>query len=144
MYSMLGLGVVSASAWLGGELVYRLRIGVNHTTAGREPQDWAAVGADAELAEGQALRVEVNGDPVLLYRHAGAIYATSAVCSHAGGPLDEGMFDGTCVQCPWHDSVFDLRSGEVVHGPATYHLPAYDVRTTDGQIEIRVRQETAQ
>ena len=58
--------------------------------------------------------------------------------------LDEGMFDGTCVQCPWHDSVFDLRSGEVVHGPATYHLPAYDVRTTDGQIEIRVRQETAQ
>lgn len=44
-----------------------------------------------------------------------------------------------CVECPWHNSIFDLRDGSVVHGPATYPEPAYDARMRDGQIEVRLR-----
>jgi nitrite reductase/ring-hydroxylating ferredoxin subunit len=76
---------------------------------------------------------------VLLYRYGGTVYAISAVCSHAGGPLEEGQFDGFCVQCPWHDSVYDLRDGSVVHGPATFNQPAYRARIYNGQIEIRAK-----
>ncbi|MBZ0302599.1 MAG: Rieske (2Fe-2S) protein [Anaerolineae bacterium] len=77
--------------------------------------------------------------PVLLYREGEAIDAIGAVCSHAGGPLEDGSFADGCVECPWHNSVFDLRDGHVVHGPATFDEPHYQVRIQDGQIEVRNR-----
>jgi nitrite reductase/ring-hydroxylating ferredoxin subunit len=83
--------------------------------------------------------VTVADAPVLLYRDGAEISAIGAVCSHAGGPLDEGSTEDHCVRCPWHDSVFDLRDGSVVHGPATYPEPGFDVRERDGQIELRRR-----
>jgi nitrite reductase/ring-hydroxylating ferredoxin subunit len=32
--------------------------------------------------------------------------------------------------------VFSLRSGEVVHGPATAPQPKFNTRVTDGSIEV--------
>jgi nitrite reductase/ring-hydroxylating ferredoxin subunit/uncharacterized membrane protein len=135
--SLAGLGVSMLSAWLGGEMVYRLRVGTDHAKRASQDEDWTPVLSAILLAEGEARRVELHDEPVLLYRHNGAILAVGAVCPHAGGPLDEGQFDGACVTCPWHDSVFDLRDGSVVHGPSTYNLPAYAVRVVNGQIELR-------
>jgi nitrite reductase/ring-hydroxylating ferredoxin subunit/uncharacterized membrane protein len=139
-FGMLGMGVITASSWLGGEMVYRLRVGSNHSPAPEAPEEWQAVFPAKELEEGEAQRVEVAGQPVLLYRSGGTVSAISAVCAHAGGPLDEGKFYDGCVQCPWHDSVFDLSSGQVVHGPSVYHQPTYDVRVTNGQIRLRIPQ----
>lgn len=135
--SLAGLGVSMLSAWLGGEMVFRLGVGTDHAKRARQDEDWTPVLSSILLGEGEARRVELHDEPVLLYRHNGAILAVGAVCPHAGGPLDEGQFDGTCVTCPWHDSVFDLRDGSVVHGPSTYNVPAYAVRVLNGQIELR-------
>lgn len=140
LLSTTALGVMTGSAWLGGEMVYRLRVGVNHNEPTDKPGNWTRIMSDSDLPEDQSRRVEVDGTAVLLYRHAGSIYAIGAVCAHAGGPLDEGLFYGHCVQCPWHDSVYDVRDGHVVHGPSTYTQPVFDVRVIDNQIEIRAAQ----
>jgi nitrite reductase/ring-hydroxylating ferredoxin subunit/uncharacterized membrane protein len=131
------LGVATVSAYLGGHLVFDQRVGVNHSDPPSGLQTWTAVLEETELAEGSPRRVEVEGNPVLLYRQRSRVYAVGAVCPHAGGPLEEGQFFDTCVQCPWHDSVYDLRNGAVRHGPSTYPVPNYEVRIRDGQIEIR-------
>lgn len=141
--STTALGLLTASAWLGGELVYRLRVGVNHSSTGKKLENWMAVLPDTELPEDHARRVEVEGEKVLLYRHKGLVYAIGAVCSHAGGPLEDGKFYGYCVQCPWHDSVYDLRDGSVVHGPTTYAQPFYEMRVLNGQIEVRAARRQA-
>jgi nitrite reductase/ring-hydroxylating ferredoxin subunit/uncharacterized membrane protein len=138
LFSLVGLGVATLAAYLGGDMVYRLRIGVNHAEKPKEPQTWTAVMAEDDLDEEAPVRIEVEETLVLLYRKGERIYAIGAVCSHAGGPLEEGKFDGYCVQCPWHDSVFDLRDGSPVHGPTTYAQPHYQARIEDGMIEIRV------
>lgn len=138
LFSLTGFSMLTFSAWLGGELVYRLRVGVNHAQPASKPENWTGVMADADLAEGQPQRIEVEGNPVLMYRTNGSVYAIGAVCSHAGGPLEQGKFEGVCVQCPWHDSVFDLSDGSVVHGPSTYRQPTYQARTVNSQIELRV------
>ncbi len=139
--SLLGFGWVTVGGYLGAELVFRKRVGVNHAPKPSGPGDWTAVMPESELAEHQPRRVEVEGAPVLLYRFGGTVYAIGAVCSHAGGPLEEGTFDGTCVQCPWHDSVFDVRDGRVVHGPATFPQPRYRARIENGQVEIQLAAE---
>ncbi|MGE5294716.1 MAG: Rieske 2Fe-2S domain-containing protein [Solirubrobacterales bacterium] len=130
-----------ASAWLGGEMVYRYKVGVNRTRKPEGPEDWEPVLDESELMEDEPQRIEVQGAPVLLYRHEGDIYAVGAVCGHAAGPLEEGTFDGTKVTCSWHQSVYDVRDGTVVHGPSCYAEPAYDVRVQDGRIELRLSSE---
>ncbi len=118
-----GYGLVSVSSWLGGDLAYDLGIGVNRTAFEKGPDEWTDVLADDDLPEKTAKRVEVEGTPVMLYRLDGEVLAISPTCSHLGGPLDEGDFDGDTVTCPWHKSVFCLRDGGVIHGPATRPSP---------------------
>jgi nitrite reductase/ring-hydroxylating ferredoxin subunit/uncharacterized membrane protein len=136
--SLVGLGLVTLAAYIGGDMVYRLNVGTNHAKKPTEPQMWTAIMGETELAEEQPVRVQVNGDPVLLYRKYGTVYAIGAVCTHAGGPLEQGTFYDFCVQCPWHDSVYDLRDGSPVHGPTTYRQPHYRTRIANGQIEVMV------
>lgn len=137
--SVLGFGITLYSAWIGGDMVYRKRVGVNHAIQpGEALRVWTPVMPNEELLEGQPRRVEVDETPILLYRRYGEVYAIGAVCSHAGGPLEKGKFVEFCVECPWHQSVFDVRDGSVVHGPATMTQPAFETRVTDGEIQIRV------
>lgn len=138
LLSVAGISVATVSASLGGDMAYRKRVGVNHAPPAEGPAAWTRALAAGELSEGAARRVEVDGAPVLVYREGGRIMAIGAVCSHAGGPLEEGTFANGCVECPWHQSVFDLRTGEVVHGPATHAQPAYEARERDGRIEVRL------
>ena len=138
-FSTLALGVTSASAWLGGHLVYRHRVGVDHAERFDGPEEWTAILDDAELAERKPRCAEWNDKKVLLYREAGEIYAIGTICSHAGGPLHQGEIDGPFVECPWHHSVFDMRDGSIKHGPATQPQATFDARVRDGRIEIRLR-----
>ena len=137
--SSLGYGVASASAWLGGDLAYDLGIGVDHTAFEQPPAEWTDVLAAGELTEGTPKRVEAGGVPIMLLRRREEIFAISATCTHMGGPLDEGKIEGETVTCPWHGSVFCLRDGKLLHGPATMPEPAFDVRVQDGRIAVRSR-----
>jgi nitrite reductase/ring-hydroxylating ferredoxin subunit/uncharacterized membrane protein len=141
-FSSISLGIMTVSAWLGGELSFKYRVGVNKSPFPSGPQDWMPVMDEIELHEQQPLRLEVEGQPVLLYRYGGTVYAIGAVCGHDGAPLEEGKFDGLCVECPWHQSIYDLRDGSVVHGPTTYAEPSYAARIQDGKVELRLRDST--
>ncbi|HEV2147992.1 MAG TPA: Rieske (2Fe-2S) protein [Longimicrobiaceae bacterium] len=134
------IALSSAAAWLGGHLVYAHKVGVDHAERFSGPDEWKPVLDAAELPEGTPRCAELDGKRVLLYREGLEIYAIGAVCSHAGGPLEEGDFDGHRVQCPWHQSVFDLRDGTVVHGPSTRPQSVFDARVRDGKVEVRLRE----
>lgn len=135
-----GYAVVSASAWLGGDLSYDLGVGVKHTAFEKAPDEWTDVLTADDLPEKTAKRVDADGAPVMLYKLDGEILAISPTCTHLGGPLDEGEIDGDRVTCPWHKSVFCLRDGAVFHGPATAPQTAYDVRVEKGRIAVRARE----
>ncbi|HLT47136.1 MAG TPA: Rieske 2Fe-2S domain-containing protein [Rubricoccaceae bacterium] len=139
-----GVAAAGLGAYLGGHLVYRHKVGVDHRPEAPEGDGWKPALAEADLAERTPTRVEVEGYPVLLYRDGERVYAIGSVCAHAGGPLEEGEVegcdDGRCtVRCPWHDSVFDLRDGRIVHGPSAHPQLAFETRVRDGQVEVRPR-----
>jgi nitrite reductase/ring-hydroxylating ferredoxin subunit/hemoglobin-like flavoprotein len=87
----------------------------------------------SEVASGQIIQVDVEGEPVAVYNLNGEFYATQDECTHAYGPLSEGELDGNNVICPWHDSCFDVTTGEVTCGPAEEPLKVYRV-IQDGDI----------
>jgi nitrite reductase/ring-hydroxylating ferredoxin subunit/uncharacterized membrane protein len=134
---MLGWSMLLVSTWIGGELVYEYRDGVDQSNSTESPDDWTNVMAETDLPENELRRAEHNGVRILLFRRGNQVFAIGETCSHRGGPLSEGKLDRDCIQCPWHGSVFKLKDGTVVHGPATHNQPRYDVRVRDGQIEVK-------
>jgi nitrite reductase/ring-hydroxylating ferredoxin subunit len=66
----------------------------------------------AEIREGRALRIDVAGRPLLLSRKGGYFFAIDAICSHAGGRLEDGEILNGCVTCPIHGAIFDLATGK--------------------------------
>lgn len=133
----LGYAVVTAAAYLGGDLVYDKHIGVNHTTREGLPREFVPVLDDTELREGELRCVDAKGAPVMLVRAGGRIHALANTCSHLGGPLCEGTLHEGGVVCPWHGSRFDLETGEVLDGPAVFPVPRFETRVRDGRIELR-------
>ncbi|MGH2935102.1 MAG: Rieske (2Fe-2S) protein [Gaiellaceae bacterium] len=136
------LGVTFA-AHLGGRLSFGLGVRVNRTAFEHPRERYAPVIDASELEDGKLHRVELQGEAVLVTkgRRPGDVCALSAVCSHMGGPLDEGKRDGDTVICPWHGSRFDLCSGAVEGGPAVYPQPRYDARVRAGKVEIRAARD---
>jgi Rieske Fe-S protein len=101
---MVGYGLVLVSGSLGGSLVSRHRVGVDHADRRLEPRRFTIAFPDAELHERQPVRVRVAGVSVLLVRYGGRIYAVGEECSHLGGPLAHGW--GDTGVCPWHGSSY--------------------------------------
>lgn len=135
--SLLGSGTALLAAYLGGDLVFKFGTQVNHAAWIESPEDWTTAIADSAVAEGQLVRAMAGATPVLLVRKDGRLHAMCAVCSHAGGPLDEGTLTDNAVICPWHGSYFDLDDGHPFHGPASINQPVYETRITDGNIQVR-------
>lgn len=82
----------------------------------------------ADLAEGSAMRVEVDGVGIAVVNSGGQVYAIDDTCSHAEVSLAEGEIDKCFIECWLHGSRFDLRTGEPAGPPAVEPVPVYAVR----------------
>jgi 3-phenylpropionate/trans-cinnamate dioxygenase ferredoxin subunit len=79
----------------------------------------------AEVPDGGAIAVEVEGVELALVRDGDVIYAVVDECSHAAIPLSEGEVEGNEIECWLHGSRFDLRTGKPVNLPATEPVQTY-------------------
>ena len=41
------------------------------------------------------------------------------------------------LTCPWHASIFNVKSGEVIEEPAENAIPTYEVRVEGDEIQVR-------
>jgi nitrite reductase/ring-hydroxylating ferredoxin subunit/uncharacterized membrane protein len=143
---LAGYSISGMAAHLGGELSYHYGLRVNRNVfeeAG--PDAFVPVLSEDELAQGDLRRVEVEGVGVLLSRSsAGEVCAIAATCNHFSGPLEEGEREGDTVICPWHNSRYDLCSGQVIDGPAVFPQSRYETRVRDGKIEVKAATENIQ
>jgi nitrite reductase/ring-hydroxylating ferredoxin subunit len=107
------------------------------------PDGWIEVAVEADLPEGRAIRAQVEGMDVFLFRTADRIFAMDNRCTHQQGPLHRGVVKADIPQptvtCPVHGSMFWMTDGRVVRGPASRPQPVYDVRVTEGIVEVRPR-----
>lgn len=134
---LLGYLLASTAGFLGGDLVFRHRVGVDRSETSLEPREFVPVMIAAELASDEPRRVNHQGVTVVLVRRGPHVYAVGEQCSHLAAPMSEGWLYRGDLVCPWHGSCFDLESGAPVNGPATAPLACYETRIRDGHIEIR-------
>jgi nitrite reductase/ring-hydroxylating ferredoxin subunit/uncharacterized membrane protein len=139
LLALAGGAALGAGGYLGGHLAFAEGIGVDHTVFEEGGEGWTDVLAEAALADGRPRCVEADGTAVMVVKRQGTLFALSDHCSHLGGPLHEGTVTDAEITCPLHESVFALRDGSLIHGPAAYPQPAWDARTRAGRVEVRRR-----
>lgn len=94
-----------------------------------------------EVPPGWVLKVVVDDLStrweIALANSNGTIFALENACSHAGGPLgDNRLKDGCHIECPWHNAVFDARTGAVVRGPARKAVRTYLVHVVGADVFV--------
>ena len=143
---LTGYSINGMAAHIGGELSYHYGLRVDRNVFEKAgPDEFTAVLDENDLGPEELRRVEVEGVGVLLSRSGDdRICAIAATCNHFSGPLEQGEREGDTVVCPWHNSRFDLCSGQAIDGPAVFPQSRYETRTRDGKIEVKAAAENIQ
>ena len=143
----VGAGVLAYSGYLGGTLVSRNLISVDHRYANAGKWQEAeitdgrgkplAVGHVDDLKTGQMKLLHINGHRVVLARTSKGFAAFDDRCSHRGGSLAGGVLVDETVHCLWHGSQFDCETGTVRCGPAKAAIRVYEVtESKSGQLTL--------
>jgi nitrite reductase/ring-hydroxylating ferredoxin subunit len=99
--------------------------------------DFVKVAETKDIQPSTMKAVDLASERVCIVNIEGIYYAIGNVCTHVGGPLDEGTLEGYEVECPWHGSKFDVRTGEPTKPPARQAVPKYEVKVEDNNILVR-------
>jgi nitrite reductase/ring-hydroxylating ferredoxin subunit/uncharacterized membrane protein len=141
--SIIGFLIVTAGAFIGGDVVYIFGNMVSrHAFRGAGTKwirlDTGEVGDLEQLQEATPTKMRAGINDLVVVRIGDRLQALHDVCAHAGGPLHEGQVVDGCVECPWHGSRFRLTDGLARRGPTVYDQPAYEIRAAEsGGYEVR-------
>lgn len=100
-------------------------------------ESFTKIGKSLDIHPSTMKVYDLTGESVCVVNIEGHYYAIGNVCTHEGGPLNEGTLEGYDVECPWHGSKFDVRSGNVTEPPAELPVQSYEVKVEDGDVLIR-------
>lgn len=100
--------------------------------------EWVRVADEADIQDGEPFASECDGEAIAVYRLDGDLHAIGDICTHEHVRLSDGWFEGDRIECPLHQSCFEIRTGKVIEGgPATEDVPAFAVKVEAGGVFVR-------
>jgi glycine betaine catabolism B len=100
-------------------------------------EDLVKVADTKDIHPSHMKEVQVDGENICVVNVEGKYYAIGSICTHEGGPLADGTLEGYEVECPWHGSKFDVRTGDVTNPPASEPEPSYEIKVDGNNILIK-------
>ncbi|MFG6885316.1 non-heme iron oxygenase ferredoxin subunit [Burkholderia pseudomallei] len=102
-------------------------------------EQWVCGGHAGALSEDSPIEFKrTDGVEIGIYRVGDDVYALENVCPHAYALLTQGFVDEGTVECPLHEAVFDIKTGQCLKGPGGRALKTYAVRLAGEEIQIKV------
>jgi nitrite reductase/ring-hydroxylating ferredoxin subunit len=99
---------------------------------------WTDVIAVCDLEEGDATPVTLGARELAVYDAVDGLFVSLARCTHGAANLCDGHFDGTYIECPLHQGLFDVRTGTPKAAPARVPLRMFETRIVDGIVQILI------
>ena len=143
----VGFVLLLIAGWMGGTLVYKNQIAVvnRYAHSGKWKEQYItgnsseqAVAEKDELKLNQLKLVHWQGKRIVIGRTEEGHVAFDDRCTHTGGSLAAGMMICGTVQCPWHGSQFDVKTGLMKAGPGSEKINTYNLIEKDGKIFLQL------
>jgi len=144
---VIGFVLLCIAGWLGGILIIRNQIGIDHRYANAGKWQEETIHATSDIVElknletlklNQMKLLKLNGKRIVIARTEKGIAAFEDRCSHRGGSLADGSIACEIVQCPWHGSQFNVATGEMKAGPAKEGIKVYEIIIQGQKTSLRI------
>lgn len=89
-----------------------------------------------EIPPGAVKEVEAGDSTYAICNVEDTLHCVNGICPHAGGPLGQGILEGSNLMCPWHGWEFDCRSGLSVSDDL--HVETFPVIVENDDVFIEV------
>lgn len=99
---------------------------------------WQDLIAIEDLETGDVTPVTFGTRELAVFDTSGGITVSMARCTHGAANLCDGYFDGTNIECPLHQGLFDARTGAALAAPARVNLRMIEARIRDGMVQILI------
>lgn len=106
--------------------------------AGNADGSWRPAARMSDVKEDEGFPVKIDDVDVVLFRLDGAIHALNDICPHALAHLSEGFVEGDEVECPLHEAIFHIPTGERRSGPDCDNVRTYEVKTEGDEIFVKL------
>lgn len=100
--------------------------------------DWLEICDEDIVDDDDVVQLMTGGHRLAIYKINGTIYVTDDRCTHQEASLADGYLDGTTIECPRHQGVFDICTGKALGPPLETNLRTYPVKIDDGRVLIDV------
>ena len=100
--------------------------------------NWVLVGTTDNIEVEDIIRFDHNDRTFCVYKLEDGFYATDGICTHEDVHLEDGLVMDNEIECPMHQGVFDIKTGEAVSPPACDDLKTYPVKVEDNNIYIQI------
>ena len=105
--------------------------------------DFIKIGNTTELpAVGEAKEFPCGDRTLCVANMNGTYAAVDNVCAHRGGPLGQGIVEGSKIVCPWHGWEFELETGRNPFTP-NLSVASYELKVDGDAFYARLREEKA-
>jgi len=146
-FEFIGVVLTCYAGWLGGTLVHRNQIGIDVRYAGAGKWQEQYINEDSgrlevceanELQTNQMKLIHAKNKRIVVARTEQGYVAFEDRCTHKGGSLAGGAMICGTVQCPWHGTQFDVKTGEVKAGPGKDKIKTYEISEANGKLYLVV------
>lgn len=103
-------------------------------------ESWHQLIAESEFPETGKLAAKAGDWHVLVAKTDKGLFAVNDRCTHQAALLSGGRIRRGAIMCPLHGARFEVETGRCIGG-AYRDLRNFEVRVTDGTIEVRVPDE---
>ena len=101
-------------------------------------RNWHNVIELSKLEKNDVTNVQFGSKNLAIYDAKYGIFVSLSRCTHGAANLCDGYFDGTYIECPLHQGLFDVRTGEAKAVPARVNLKMIKSRVREGTVQIYI------
>ena len=101
-------------------------------------RNWHNVIELSKLEKNDVTNVQFGTKDLAIYDAKDGIFVSLSRCTHGAANLCDGYFDGTFIECPFHQGLFDVRTGEAKAVPARVKLKMIKSRIRNGVVQIHL------
>ena len=101
-------------------------------------ENWIYVCDKIDIDFEDLKRFDYEDKTFCIYNIKDGFYATDGMCTHEDVHLEDGLVTDDEIECPMHQGIFNIKSGEALSPPACEDLKTYPVKVDNDKIFIKI------